>query len=66
MSARPEKLTEEAMLAAGVPPTHWCEMCGHHGFEDPAIGCLRCGWDEMRRIDEPDTTQPGSGQGEGQ
>jgi ribosomal protein L37E len=53
------------MLAAGVPPTHWCEMCGHHGFEDPAIGCLRCGWDEMRRIDEPDTTQPGSGQGEG-
>lgn len=63
MAERPEKCAEAAMLAAGIKPTHWCEMCGHTGFEDPAIGCLRCGWDEMRPISESDE-QPAGAEGE--
>jgi ribosomal protein L37E len=45
-----DRATEAAMLAAGIPPTHVCTLCGHVGFEHDLIGCLRCGFDEMRRL----------------
>lgn len=47
---KPEAVAEKSQLGSGVRPTHQCDMCGHVGFEDPVVGCLRCGWDEMRPL----------------
>lgn len=50
MSTPSDRAAEQAMLDSGIPPTHRCDMCGHEGFEHDIVGCLRCGWDEMRPI----------------
>jgi hypothetical protein len=55
-SKRADREAEAAMLASGIPATHKCSMCGHEGFEHDIVGCLRCGWDEMRRIEPEPTT----------
>lgn len=57
-----EREAEAALLRSGVKPTHRCGMCGHEGFEDGVVGCLRCGWDEMQRI-ETEQTRSGDASG---
>lgn len=47
----------ELLAKSGVPPTHVCTMCGYRGREDPTVGCIRCGWDEMQPI-EPEDDKP--------
>jgi ribosomal protein L37E len=56
-----DREAEAAMLASGIPPTHHCGMCGHKGFEHDIVGCLRCGWDEMIRIEQASAERAGGG-----
>lgn len=52
MNERDAQIAAAELLAkSGVPPTHVCTMCGYRGHEDPAVGCIRCGWDEMQEIE---------------
>ena len=39
-------------------PLYRCDLCKSVDYEDPVIGCKKCGFDEMRPIDSKEASKP--------
>ena len=39
-------------------PLYRCDLCKSVDYEDPVIGCKKCGFDEMRPIDSKGASKP--------